>query len=67
MTKLQQIIQTREWALRWLDTDADKLPGTLTHEKCFQVLRDAECDMVDFLAFNGKGMVYQDDDGTIRA
>ena len=36
-----------EWAKRWLATSADQLPGTLTHEKCNEVLEDAQDKLIN--------------------
>ena len=36
-----------EWAQRWLAVPADQLPGVLTHEKCNQVLDDAQDELID--------------------
>lgn len=36
-----------EWAKKWLATPADQLPGTLTHEKCNQVIEDAQDELID--------------------
>jgi len=45
----------RAWALRWLDTPAEQLPGTLTHEKCFEKLQEAEDALIDFERYSADG------------
>jgi hypothetical protein len=36
-----------EWAKKWLNTPADQLPGTLTHEKCHEVMEKAQDELID--------------------
>lgn len=38
------------WAERWLAVSENKLPGTLTHEKCVQVIEDAQDELIEHTA-----------------
>ena len=61
MTRLQFLQDKRDWAIRWLNTPADQLPGVLTHEICIKELTDAECELVDFLRFDAYGKASYSD------
>lgn len=52
MTRLQFLLQQREWCNKWMDTPADQLPGVLTHDKVARVAIDTEV--------NGSGVVFQE-------
>lgn len=49
MTKLEHLKATKAWAEKWLATPEAELPGTLTHEKCNEVLEDVEMQLIDHL------------------
>jgi hypothetical protein len=36
-----------EWAKKWLAVPADKLPGTLTHERCHEVMEEAQDELIE--------------------
>lgn len=64
MTRLQFLLQQREWCNRWMDTPADQLPGTLTHDKVAAVSIDTECELIGFLGFHADGTTeYQEEVG----
>lgn len=64
MTKLQHLQQTKQWAEGWLAQPAESLPGTLTHDKCLEVLEDVEDQLIEHMAIQVKGqqttIVYVD-------
>lgn len=63
MTQAQFWLHQRDYACKWLDTPADQLPGTLTHEKCFALLQEAEDALVDFERYTADGrMSYAAED-----
>lgn len=49
MTELEHLKATKAWAEKWLATPESELPGTLTHEKCAEVLEDAEDKLIDHM------------------
>lgn len=49
MTNLEFLKSQKEWALKWLATPADQLPGELTHEKVNQVLEDTEDKLTEYM------------------
>jgi len=59
MTDLEHLKATKAWAEKWLSTPEQELHGTLTHEKCLEVLEDVEDKLIEHLAirFDGKKFV----------
>jgi hypothetical protein len=61
MTKAEFWINQRDYACKWLNTPAEQLPGTLTHEKCFALLQEAESNLIDLERYTAHGqMTYAD-------
>ena len=58
MTKAEFWISQREWACKWLDTPPDQLPGTLTHEKAFAALQEAEDHLIDLERYTADGKMH---------
>lgn len=55
MTNLEHLNATKAWAEKWLATPEQELPGTLTHEKCLEVLEDVEDKLIDHIAIQFDG------------
>lgn len=58
MTTAEFLINQREYACRWLDTPVEQLPGTLTHEKCFALLQEAEDKLIDLERYDANGRMH---------
>lgn len=58
MTTVEFLIEQRNWACRWLDTPVDQLPGTLTHEKAFAALQEAEDKLIEFERYTADGRMH---------